>query len=176
MESTAPSSLRPPKSVMEKIGDVLAKAVGAVLIALIAVIVVVIFAQVFWRYVLSAPLLWPEEGARYCFIWVCFLGLPLLLRQRELIAVDALVRLLPMRVAAVLPLVCLLLAVPLLVVLVWKGAAMIALVAGQVAPATRIPAGWLYLAAPVGGALSLFYVLEGLSGRKAPETGEGTAV
>lgn len=157
-----PDRARP--AVLRRAGDLLATLLGAVLALLVAAIVAAIFAQVFWRYVLNAPLLWPEEVARYSFIWLTFLGLPLLLRQGELIAVETLAERLPARLRAALPTLTGLLTAPLLVVLVWQGYWMMKVVAGQVAPATGIPAAWLYLAAPLGGALSLFYLAERLLG------------
>ena len=36
--------------------------------------VLVTLAQVIFRYVLAAPLPWSEELARYCFVWIVFLG------------------------------------------------------------------------------------------------------
>ena len=145
-----------------RIGDAVATLVGWALALLMAVIVAAISAQVFWRYVLNDPLLWPEEVARFSFIWLTFLGLPLLLRQGEMIAVEAVVAWLPERVRAILPGLIGLLTVPLLVVLVWQGIRLIGVVSGQVSPATGLPSGWLYLAAPVGSLLSLFFLAERL--------------
>jgi TRAP-type C4-dicarboxylate transport system permease small subunit len=72
-----------------------------------------------------------------------------------------------------LPRLVALLAVPFLIVLVWQGMKMFAVVSGQVAPATGLPAGWLYLAAPVGGALSLFFLAESFAaGRPPPAPGD----
>jgi len=45
---------------------------GVVLLASLFFLTVV---QVFFRYILNKPLPWPEEIARYCFIWMTYIGL-----------------------------------------------------------------------------------------------------
>jgi TRAP-type C4-dicarboxylate transport system permease small subunit len=44
---------------------------------------VLIIIQVIWRYLLSMPLSWPEEAARTCFLWLSYLGLITVLRNKE---------------------------------------------------------------------------------------------
>ncbi|MEX0759119.1 MAG: TRAP transporter small permease subunit, partial [Tistlia sp.] len=124
--------------MFRRTADAIAMVVGAALALLLTVIVVAIFAQVFWRYVLNEPLVWPEEAARYSFIWLSFLGLPLLLRHGEMIAVETVAAALPERVRALLQGLAGLLAVPLLVILVWQGIRLMDVVSGQIAPATGL--------------------------------------
>ena len=45
---------------------------GGVLLVVLFLLTVV---QVFFRYVLNNPLPWPEEIARYSFIWITYIGL-----------------------------------------------------------------------------------------------------
>ena len=54
----------------------------AIIGGLMAAIAILTLAQVFWRYVLEQPLQWSEEVARYCFVWVTFLGAATLMRLR----------------------------------------------------------------------------------------------
>src|SRR5512137_879284 len=44
------------------------------LVALSALIFVVVFLQVLFRYLLRQPLFWSEELPRYLLIWMCFLA------------------------------------------------------------------------------------------------------
>ena len=44
--------------------------------------------QVFFRYVLNEPLIWPEEIARFLFIWVTYLGLVKNIRENEHYRID----------------------------------------------------------------------------------------
>lgn len=52
---------------------------------------------VFFRYVLNDSLVWAEELARYCFVWVTFLGGGLGVGKNIHVGVDSLVMLLPAR-------------------------------------------------------------------------------
>jgi len=54
-----------------------------VISGLMAAIVLLTLAQVFFRYVLDRPLEWSEELARYCFVWLTFVGAATLLRRRD---------------------------------------------------------------------------------------------
>ncbi|SFR06388.1 TRAP transporter small permease [Poseidonocella sedimentorum] len=54
-----------------------------------------VFAQFFFRYFLNMPLGWTEELARYLMISVAFLGLPVVTRRGEHIAIDMFVGLMP---------------------------------------------------------------------------------
>lgn len=52
---------------------------------------------VFFRYVLNDSLVWAEELARYCFVWVTFIGGGLGVGKNIHVGVDSLVVLLPER-------------------------------------------------------------------------------
>ncbi len=79
----------------------------AVAIIAIALMVVAILIQVFFRYVLNNPLPWPDEAARFAMLWMTGLIAPLAYRQGGFVAIDMLVRALPERAAALLSLLLL---------------------------------------------------------------------
>ena len=58
-----------------------------VLALLFGAAIVIISAQVIFRYVFNSSLSWPEEIARYLFTWMIFLGAALALRDKTHIAV-----------------------------------------------------------------------------------------
>jgi TRAP-type C4-dicarboxylate transport system permease small subunit len=58
-----------------------------ILALLFGAAIVIIGAQVVFRYVLNSSLSWPEEIARYLFTWMIFLGAALALRDKTHIAV-----------------------------------------------------------------------------------------
>ena len=81
--------------------DIATETVAATLLVWTVVIALV---QVFFRYVLNASLSWPEEMARFAFVWFVFLGAAMVTRRARHIVIDLLPRSLgpgPLRVHAV---------------------------------------------------------------------------
>ena len=60
-----------------------------------AVMVVLVVANVFCRYVLGFSVTWAEEFSQYLMVWIAFLGGGLALRQGRHVAVEMLQDLLP---------------------------------------------------------------------------------
>lgn len=60
---------------------------GTVLVGLVAVTVL----QVFFRYILDHALDWPEEVARWGFVWLVFLGIAIGQREQAHISIDIIV-------------------------------------------------------------------------------------
>ncbi len=58
----------------------------------LAVMTLIVLLQVFCRYVLNAPLSWPEEAARYLMVWMTFLVAPFAYREGLLIRLETLTR------------------------------------------------------------------------------------
>jgi len=50
---------------------------------LFIILVVACVAQVFFRFVLNYSLIWTEELARYCFVWMHMIGVSLLIETKE---------------------------------------------------------------------------------------------
>ena len=88
--------------------DVVLKVGRWIAIVAIALMVVAILVQVFFRYVLSNPLPWPEELARFMMLWMTGLIAPLAYRRGGFVAIDMLGAALPARAGAVLSLILLL--------------------------------------------------------------------
>ena len=76
-----------------------------VLTAAFSVMGVVLLAQVFFRYVLNAPLIWSEELARYLLVWVTFLGIPYGIRHRAHIEMEYFFKKFPHPLQRILPIV-----------------------------------------------------------------------
>lgn len=60
---------------MRRLADFLAAFAHWATVCTLTLMVVVTFLQVIFRYVLQNSLDWSEEGARYLFVWTCYLGL-----------------------------------------------------------------------------------------------------
>jgi len=61
-----------------------------VLVAIFLLLFIVNLLQVFFRYVIGASLTWSEELARHLFVWVTFLGMALVTRDKDNIVIDIL--------------------------------------------------------------------------------------
>jgi TRAP-type C4-dicarboxylate transport system permease small subunit len=128
------------------------------LAALVAVITVVTFLQVFTRYVTENPLIWTEEVARYLFVWITLIGGAAAVRTNGHFGLDILRRLFP---ALRIPLG----AITMLVVLVffallfYTGILETQQAATQMSPALQVTMHWAFLAIPIGAALALWHVI-----------------
>lgn len=66
--------------------------IGAISMGLM---VAVILAQVFFRYVIGNALAWPEEASRFLMLWATGLMAPTAFRRGGFVAIDMVIRLLP---------------------------------------------------------------------------------
>lgn len=82
----------------------------------VALMVIFILIQVFFRYVIGNALPWSEEGARFLMLWMTGLMAPTAFRRGGFVSIDLLVRLMPRVVAALLQLTLLCLSLTVLVV------------------------------------------------------------
>ncbi len=95
--------------------------IGAILA--LALMVLAILVQVFFRYVLDNALPWPDEAARFMMLWMTGLMAPLAYRRGGFVAIDMLENALPRRAGALLSLLLLALSLLVLIVAVqigWK--------------------------------------------------------
>jgi TRAP-type C4-dicarboxylate transport system permease small subunit len=75
----------------------LEKLLRVVVAALVATIVIMVAAQVIFRYAVKEPIVWSEEFTTLCYQWLSFLGAALAVRYRAHFGVDFVVRLLDRR-------------------------------------------------------------------------------
>jgi TRAP-type C4-dicarboxylate transport system permease small subunit len=104
-----------PIRALKVVNDLLLRLGRALAVAALAVMVGVILAQVFFRYVLNNALPWPDEAARFFMLWMTGLIAPMAYRRGGFVAIDMLERALPRVAGAVLSLVLLALSLGVLV-------------------------------------------------------------
>jgi C4-dicarboxylate transporter DctM subunit len=127
-----------------------------VLVGLVAVTVL----QVFFRYILDHALDWPEEVARWGFVWLVFLGIAIGQREQAHIAIgiiaDTFIKRTRSQVAhhifvtAIIATTCLWLII--------HGLNLVPMGTNYTA-ALQLPFWFLYSAVPTGAALTLFFLL-----------------
>lgn len=89
--------------------------------AILAALIVAVSSNVVGRAVFNHSLPWVDELARMLFIWLVFIGAAAAFARYEHIAVDALVRRLPLRVAHMLYFLQHLIISGLMLVMIWGG-------------------------------------------------------
>jgi tripartite ATP-independent transporter DctM subunit len=149
-----------PKSALNRVGDGMDIAVEAFSGALLVFTAGVALVQVFFRYGLNSSLPWPEELARWCFVWLIFVGVSLGVRRDTHIRIDLLARSLP---AGLLP------AHRFFVLSLVAAAATVFVIHGfelagratYVSPALGLSFRYLYAAVPTGGAITLLMIAVG---------------
>jgi TRAP-type C4-dicarboxylate transport system permease small subunit len=110
----------------------------------LAAIVVLITVQVFCRYVLNAPLSWPEELASILFISMTYLGALVLPALRQHVSVDVFYLLLPRWAGRLLDVATDLFCVVFFGVIVYGGFVVMDTLAGQRMPALQIPRNTIF--------------------------------
>ena len=73
-----------------------------IVVACMAVMIAVVSAQVFTRYVLNASIDWADEVSRLAFVWTIFLAIPLGIREGAHVGIDLLVERFPARLRGLL--------------------------------------------------------------------------
>ncbi|HXZ36914.1 MAG TPA: TRAP transporter small permease [Thermodesulfobacteriota bacterium] len=148
-----------PMKILSWVRVIYQNPVGLACGVLMAAITAVVFLQVVSRYVFSYPFDWPEELARYLFIWVALLGAALALKRGAHFSIDALVKRLPARWRLIVPLLIhTSLGIFTLVVSV-KGFQLALRVREQLSPGMEVSMTYAYLSVPVSFAIMFKYVV-----------------
>ncbi len=153
------------------------KALEVVIALLLAEIILVGFAAVVARYLLSSlvSLYWADELIRYSFIWSVLLVSPLVIRRGANLELDIFIRLFPQWIRRVIALVNATVILVFLLVLIVYGVVTVRVNLNHLSAALEISLAWIYLAVPVGGLLMLgeyVVILIGLWRRRTGATAQ----
>lgn len=136
----------------------------ALMVLLLALMSMLIGAQVFMRYVMDNSLAWSEELARYCFIWATYLGVSYAVKRNAHICVEAATARLPAAARPWFIILAHMLFIVFAAMVVREGYALTVKIFsfGQTSSALGLPMGWIYLAPTVGFALVIFRLLQSI--------------
>lgn len=139
-------------------------------IVAIALMVLAILIQVFFRYVLNAALPWPDEAARFMMLWLTGLMAPIAFRRGGFVAIDMLLMALPTRFGQVVNMVLLLISAGVLAMAIsigwhevtgfggkFKTASLYVPLAADFSEWFRVPRSWM-MASLLVGVILLFIV------------------
>jgi TRAP-type C4-dicarboxylate transport system permease small subunit len=143
--------------MLAKTAHILEHVVNRIATVIFSVIFITMLLQIFFRYVLNSPLVWTEELCRYLFIWTCFLGWTIALRQKSHIRISYFIELLPYSLGKIVTILFQLLIFVFLIQLLRYGIAMTA--RSFSVPTITLFFSWayVYMAAPLSAAIMLLY-------------------
>ncbi|MCB2145137.1 MAG: TRAP transporter small permease [Deltaproteobacteria bacterium] len=135
--------------------NIMDRCINWFLALLMAGMVVIISAQVWYRFILNDPLSWSEEAGRYLFVWISFMGAAAGVRYQVHLGIDLMDKLLSPGVYRwVVVLVNLIIQVFLLMIIYW-GFNILGIIQFQESPSMHISMRYPYMAVPVGGIFML---------------------
>jgi TRAP-type C4-dicarboxylate transport system permease small subunit len=127
--------------------------IGCVLFG--GMMVAVVIAGVFTRYIMQNPLVWTEALARMTMIWTAYLGMSIAVKRQGHLGVTIVVRKFPLKVQRIVKLFTDLLIAAFLCLLIAKGIKMVFVSSIQIEPATGIKMSYPFSIIPLSGALML---------------------
>lgn len=130
----------------------------SICIFLMSVMALVIFIQVIMRYMFNNSLPWSEELARYCFIWLIYIGISYGCKLMKHIKIDACLKLFPKKVRPYIVItgdLCLLIFAIYIVITGYR-LMMFQDSMGKLSPALLLPLKYVNAAPVVGFALAAF--------------------
>lgn len=126
---------------------------------LMAGMVAIVSAQVWYRFILNDPLSWSEEASRYLFVWISFMGAAAGVRYQVHLGIDLMEKILPAgSYRMVVIVVNLIIQVFLLMIIYW-GFKILGVIQFQESPSMHISMRYPYMAVPVG---SIFMLINSL--------------
>lgn len=131
---------------------------GFVAGSILAVMTVLVFLTVIYRYFLLSPISWGEEMARFLFIALSLFGAALAMRDGTHFAITMLTSRFPARVRAWVEIFVTLAITAVLVVVIREGTGLALLNRNQESPALGVPMSIPYVAVPCGGLLMLAFL------------------
>lgn len=130
--------------------DLMDRCINWFLALLMAAMVVIISAQVWYRFMLNDPLSWSEEAGRYLFVWISFIGAAAGVRYQVHLGIDLMDKLLsPNAYRWAVVLVNVIIQIFLLMIIYW-GFKILGVIKFQESASMHISMRYPYMAVPVG--------------------------
>lgn len=130
-----------------------------VIFVALCALIVTLFLQVLFRFVLSSPLAFTEELARICMIWLVFIGSARALQKCEHFLVDALLNLMPTVPARLIGYLVDAVTIVFIVIMAKVGLDLVLRGSGQVMPSLGVSVAVQTVAMPLGCAFMLVHAI-----------------
>jgi TRAP-type C4-dicarboxylate transport system permease small subunit len=140
-------------SVLDRVLDLLDRATRMASIAAAVAIVAILLAQIFFRYALNSSIVWSEEVATWCLVWLVFLGSATIMRRWDHVNIPMLIQRLPMTVRPTIIILAKLVTCATCAVIAWYGVQIVMGTFHINSQTVGINTRWIKFAVPIGGAL-----------------------
>jgi len=140
---------------VRKIRRIINKTEDVFSVSILIVLCVVVFLQVFFRYVVNKPLAWSEELARFLSIYLVYIASSVVLRDDSHMSMDYVVQLLPEKARAIVDIIGKVIISSFLILAIVKSFTIVRITFFQVSPSLNIPMGVIYAALPISFSLML---------------------
>ena len=159
--------------ILERFSNVLNQWTKYLAGVLIAVMTILVFLQVLFRYLLKAPLDWSEELSTFTFVWMALLGASIGLKNNEHPRLDLFFNFLAPTRKKIVTLLCNLAILFMLIVLFIYGLKLTASMKSQLTAALRYSVSFVYVVLPISSAIMFIHLaiqMVCLFGQKDQET------
>jgi len=143
-------------SFMRKILPNFVEGVAAILVVALAVVV---FLQVFNRYVLKAPLAWSEDLAMLLFQWVTFLGAAIGVKRMRHFGIELVVKNLPEKFHRAIEYIVPVFVGIVALIMVTEGIELLSYNQSRIYSSMNLSYTWAYLPIPISGGLMILYLI-----------------
>jgi len=126
------------------------------------ILLVVVFTNVIFRYVIRSPLSWANEIARYGLVWWVFLGSALAVKKDRHIALSFIPKHLKLSINIIRKKIIHCLLILYNIVLVYNTIKIFPKLYHQMTPFTRFPIAWMYAIIPISALIMIIYSLNWL--------------
>ncbi len=139
---------------------VLGNFVERVCMVLVVALTVVVFLQVFNRFVLKAPLAWSEDLAMLLFQWVAFLGAAVGVKRMRHFGIELVVKKLSAKARHAIELLLPFLMGAVALTMITEGMKLIQFNRNRIYSSMDLSYTWAYLPIPVSGLLMILFLIQ----------------
>lgn len=132
-------------------------------IGLAAAIILILTAQIFFRYVLNDSIVWSEEVSTWCMVWLVFVGSAAIMHRWDHVHVPLALQALPVKPRAYFVILAKLLTFVSVCVVAYYGVALFQGTFHISSQTTGVSTRWIKLSIPVGMALMAVFALHCVS-------------
>ncbi|MCJ7783149.1 MAG: TRAP transporter small permease [Desulfobacterales bacterium] len=126
---------------------------------LVVALAIIVFLQVFNRFVLKTPLAWSEDLAMLLFQWVSFLGAAIGVKRWRHFGIELVVKMLPEKMRRRVELLVPIIVGMVALVMITEGIEVLSFNRNRFYSSMGLSYIWPYLAIPVSGCLMIFYLI-----------------